>query len=306
MVQIFKMNLLEKYILEPVLLNEQLVYELLDVYPNHFKLFRKRLKGRILRTDKKGENKMNELMKFEKEIDKITSLELVEQINIFRKQENKNESGHNDLLKIIRDEFEEEIGVGKISQTSYTHQQNKQEYPMFILSLSEARQVLTRESKFVRKAVIKWIEMLEEKYNKPEFILMKANQIQQKMIEDAKKEIKSIRLELEYKKEILEGITENIDVYKKKDILNRVVRHKGANYRERWSELYKVFKEMYHIDLKARKEGYNATQFKNKDKCKSIVEYSVKFGYIEKLYEISLKLYETDMNEIISQIKQIS
>ena len=85
---------------------------------------------------------MNELMKFEKEIDKITSLELVEQINIFRKQENKNESGHNDLLKIIRDEFEEEIGVGKISQTSYTHQQNKQEYPMFILSLSEARQVL--------------------------------------------------------------------------------------------------------------------------------------------------------------------
>ena len=249
---------------------------------------------------------MNELMKFEKEIDKITSLELVEQINIFRKQENKNESGHNDLLKIIRDEFEEEIGVGKISQTSYTHQQNKQEYPMFILSLSEARQVLTRESKFVRKAVIKWIEMLEEKYNKPEFILMKANQIQQKMIEDAKKEIKSIRLELEYKKEILEGITENIDVYKKKDILNRVVRHKGANYRERWSELYKVFKEMYHIDLKARKDGYNATQFKNKDKCKSIVEYSVKFGYIEKLYEISLKLYETDMNEIISQIKQIS
>ena len=35
---------IEKYILEPVWLNEQLVYELLDKYPNHFKLFRKRLK----------------------------------------------------------------------------------------------------------------------------------------------------------------------------------------------------------------------------------------------------------------------
>lgn len=33
-----------KYHIEGVWLNEQLVYELLDTYPNHFKLFRKRLK----------------------------------------------------------------------------------------------------------------------------------------------------------------------------------------------------------------------------------------------------------------------
>ncbi len=249
---------------------------------------------------------MNKLIIFEKEVDKITSLELLEQINIFRKQENRNDLAHYDLLKIIRDEFEEEIGIGKISETHYRHPQNRQEYPMFILNLSEARQVLTRESKFVRKAVIRWIEMLEEKYNSPEFILMKANQIQQKMIEEAKKEIASIKLELDYKKEIIEGITENIDVYKKKDILNRVVRHKGANYRERWSELYKVFKETYHIDLKARKEGYNAAQIRNKDKCKSVVEYAVKFGHIEKLYEIALKLYETDMEEIIRNIRKVA
>ena len=34
----------EKYHIEGVWLNPQLVYELLGVYPNHFKLFRKRLK----------------------------------------------------------------------------------------------------------------------------------------------------------------------------------------------------------------------------------------------------------------------
>ena len=39
-----KEEFLEKYHLEPVYLNERLVYELLEVYPNHFKLFRKRLK----------------------------------------------------------------------------------------------------------------------------------------------------------------------------------------------------------------------------------------------------------------------
>ena len=39
-----KQEFLEKYHLEPVYLNERLVYKLLEVYPNHFKLFRKRLK----------------------------------------------------------------------------------------------------------------------------------------------------------------------------------------------------------------------------------------------------------------------
>ena len=39
-----KEEFLEKYHLEPVYLNERLVYEILEVYPNHFKLFRKRLK----------------------------------------------------------------------------------------------------------------------------------------------------------------------------------------------------------------------------------------------------------------------
>ena len=33
----------------------------------------------------------------------ISSLELVEQINLFRKEDGKSDLGHNDLLKIIRD-----------------------------------------------------------------------------------------------------------------------------------------------------------------------------------------------------------
>lgn len=46
----------EKYHIEGVWLNPQLVYELLEVYPNHFKLFRKRLKEgyyrRIIKEEK--------------------------------------------------------------------------------------------------------------------------------------------------------------------------------------------------------------------------------------------------------------
>lgn len=50
--------------------------------------------------------------------DTLTSIELVKEINIFREQEgNRSELKHSDLLKIIRDEFEDEIGMGKISET---------------------------------------------------------------------------------------------------------------------------------------------------------------------------------------------
>lgn len=95
--------------------------------------------------------------------DTITSLELLEQINIFRKEEgNRATLQHYDLLKVIRDEFEEEIGLGEISLSSYKNSQNK-EQPMFILTLNQAKQVLMRESKFVRKAVILYIEKLEKR-----------------------------------------------------------------------------------------------------------------------------------------------
>ena len=114
---------------------------------------------------------MNELAtKTEKET--ITSLELLEKINELREKEYnyKIENGlelgkvekrngkytrleHNGFLKIIRDEFSEEISLGKISQSKYINSRGK-EYDNFILTFNQSRQLLTRESKFVRKAVI--------------------------------------------------------------------------------------------------------------------------------------------------------
>ena len=69
---------------------------------------------------------------------------------------------HYDFLKIIRDEFSEEIGLGKISESYYKNSQNKKQ-PMFVLILKQAKQLLARESKFVRKAIIEYIEKLENK-----------------------------------------------------------------------------------------------------------------------------------------------
>ena len=41
------------------------------------------------------------------------------------KEEDNTELGYNDLLKVIRDEFEEEISLGKISQSTYKNKRYK-------------------------------------------------------------------------------------------------------------------------------------------------------------------------------------
>ncbi|MGL4522825.1 MAG: phage antirepressor KilAC domain-containing protein [Bacilli bacterium] len=111
---------------------------------------------------------MNQLMNLN-ENGKVTSLELVEQINFFRRLERENgatgrlvnDLRHDNLRAIIKDEFDEEISLLELKDTPYIHPQNKQTYYYYELTPSQAKQVLLRESKSVRKAVVKYIEYLE-------------------------------------------------------------------------------------------------------------------------------------------------
>ena len=68
--------------------------------------------------------------------------------------------GHDTLLSIIRDEFSEEIGLQEILESSYKNAQNKKR-PMYELTTLQAKQLLARESKVVRKALLIYIERLE-------------------------------------------------------------------------------------------------------------------------------------------------
>ena len=111
----------------------------------------------------------------------ITSLELLKEINLFREQEyiykiennlklskveKRNgkftELRHSDLLRIIENEFEEEITERKISLSEYKDKSGKIN-TMYILDLEQSKQVLLRESKFVRRGVLQYINKLEEK-----------------------------------------------------------------------------------------------------------------------------------------------
>ena len=282
--------------------------------------------------------------------DEVTSLELLDEINRYRemeysykiennielgKVEKKNgrftELTHDNLLKILRDEFNGEIGQGNIYESSYVNSQNKNQL-MYIISLEYCKLILMRESKFVRKGVLEYIHKLEnenkklkenismkdslllniiksnndieraEAVNKYEIEYVKPLEIEN---EKQKEEIKEQNKVIEHKKEVIKGITGDITLLEKRQILNRIVRYKGSNYKERWNELYRVFKETYHIDIKARFEGYKLKYTKGMVKITSKLDYAEKFGYLENLFKIATKLYEEDMKELLRNFREV-
>lgn len=125
----------------------------------------------------------------------ITSLELLKQINIFRKQERKRELGHNDLKKIIRKELEKDFNAGNISHIKQKDSRGR-EQEIYILTFSQGKRVLLRESPTVRQAVIEYIDRLEKEVKK--LLGITWEQRRQKEIWVRKEETKAIKALMEY------------------------------------------------------------------------------------------------------------
>lgn len=108
---------------------------------------------------------MNELLGGD-QTQKFTSLYLVEQINVFRKQEKENskELLHKSFLTKIKMEFEEEITGQKILLSEYKDQSGKKN-KMYELNFEQSLQILMSESKFVRKAVIEVLKRQQQELN---------------------------------------------------------------------------------------------------------------------------------------------
>ena len=110
--------------------------------------------------------------------------------------------------------------------------------------------------------------------------------------------------EIAHKQEVINGLTDDVDIYKKKDVINRICKRRSGNYANRYKELYKCFRENFHIDLEVRCEGYNLKQSKKKDQL-SVVKYAERFGYIDDLYLCCVKLFEAEIDEVLDQINTI-
>ena len=197
--------------------------------------------------------------------------------------------------------------------------QARQELQEHILKLSMAKEIAMLQRNEKGKQIRQYFIEIEKRYNDPIYQLARSLKIANKVIEDKSKEIQSLKFEnkqktieiekkdkkLEHKQEIIKGFTEDVSLLEKRQLLNRVVRYKGSNYKERWNELYKVFKETEHIDIKTRYESYLKIYKKGMTKVISKLDYAEKFGHLDKLYKIALKLYEEDMKELLRNFREV-
>lgn len=120
------------------------------------------------------------------------------------------------------------------------------------------------------------------------------------VIKNQKETIEQQQHDLDYKQEIIQNYADTITLADKRQILNRVMRHNNGNFQNRWYFLYREFENKYHMNLDARLDNYNLV---NKPKLKNKLDYIDKvLGMIDELYDIAVKLYESDVQQLIDQI----
>ena len=234
---------------------------------------------------------------FEKQT--ITSLELLEQINFFRAREGKKKPlRHDTLLNIIRDEFDEEIQVQKILELSRDLEVGNgaiKKSPYFVLTIPQAKQVLLRESKFVRKSVIHRLEELEQKeqlqlMEVPRYVAELETKLKTtaERLETLEKIInKRIRLMVnaELRKRETAQRKANIKEIKKKIV--EIIDSK-KNRRTAWEKLYKVFSKKYNIDLE--KEFIKCVGVYNTKHLTKIEFITTRLKMLNELYEVAKTL----------------
>ena len=235
------------------------------------------------------------------------------------------EKEHKDVLETIRNLIAENSAVkNTIIESEYVNSRGRK-YPEYLLTRDGFSLLVMG---FTGKKALKWKLKYIEAFNKMEESLKQistmlteeqrlqlaifqartaneAGQAAAALDRYRQKQLEEKQKLIEHKTEVIKGVTDDIDIYTKRNVLNKVVRYKGANFAERWNELYERFREVYSVDLKARCEGYNLKQIKKKDKL-STIRYAEKFGYLDNLYKVALKLYETDINEILKHLQKIA
>ena len=112
-----------------------------------------------------------------------------------------------------------------------------------------------------------------------------------------------LRIENEAQNEIIKGLNGDLQPYQIEDIINRIIRVGGGNYGNRYNEIYRVFKEHYHIDLKARMNNYNKT-VRPKNRFKSVLSYAIANDYGKDLLKVVTRLYPESVRVIMDGINQ--
>ena len=124
-----------------------------------------------------------------------------------------------------------------------------------------------------------------------------------KMALETELENERLRSENQAKDEIIKGLNGELEPYQLEDIINRIIRANGGNYGAKYNEVYRVFKERYHIDLKTRMTNYNKT-VRAKDRFKSVLKYALANNYGKDLLNVVTTLFPESVRIVMDGINQ--
>lgn len=147
--------------------------------------------------------------------------------------------------------------------------------------------------------------------------LVKMNEINAKLFELKNKRILELEKESKHKSGVIEGLAENITLAEKRQRLNQIIRINGIDkVTDRWNLLYSEFEKKYHLDLSKRMsnlvyKGKIINNFGEEIKVTKKMKEN-KLEYIDKvlnqlneLYELSVKLFEIDLDKLLDNIKNV-
>ena len=124
-----------------------------------------------------------------------------------------------------------------------------------------------------------------------------------KMALETELENERLRNENKAQCEIIKGLNGELEPYQLEDIINRIIRATGGNYGAKYNEVYRVFKERYHIDLKTRMTNYNKT-VRAKDRFKSVLKYALANNYGKDLLNVVTTLFPESVRIVMDGINQ--
>ena len=212
----------------------------------------------------------------------MTSLEVVELINNFRKEEgNTTKKEHRDFMKSIRKEIEtlEKAGItngGNFSLVSYIDAKGE-ERPCFKMNKAGIMQMLNKESALVRYKTQQYIEELENKLKESAKILspMELLKLQYEALEEQGQKIEEVKEDLKDFKEDIPLFTVECEEISKavKRVGTRVLGGHGSKAYNNKSIRAKVYSDI-HRQLKREFDvkSYKAIKRRYLNEALDIVE----------------------------------
>lgn len=243
----------------------------------------------------------------------ITSVELVDLINQFRLEEDKDNykpKQHKTLMRDIRNELEVLNGLGingyNFVLVEYVDKKGETR-PCYSLNRDGALQMLNKESAYVRHKTIEYIHILEQALVETQmdsYMIVDPVKRAERWIEEEKErqrlaqENKYLAQDNKHKEEVIQGITETLDKPTLRSRINQIVKYGAkSGYQGRYRLLYSEFEKTHRMNLKLRlaKAIDNGTLKKSANRMDLICDH---LDMTQELYEAAIRVFEGDFYKL--------